>query len=471
MAMKFNYVKKSQIVYCVVDNTNWDISGWAKEISINLTDQFIFKACNKDYDVWIDQSVDTLLREVSKENFYTHAVLIATGTSLKLNDKLFSAVEEFCKNEFSLAGHILDRKEEYYEVHHQFFIVNLLDYKRVGMPLVGQESKEHHTQIEPIRSNENVHDDYVPLWVKQGTLTKEYQGKKHGWNLISQLLANNKVVIDIGKDIRNYKSYLYYEYDHVFMRELPNLYYYQFFGSNFVPSTNSDLIMSSLEIDGPVEQYITIGTGFNWINNLTLLNFTTDTTVIFTDVNPRCLEFMEKMVTTWDGENYGAFYKEHVIGMIPAGSVSIPEEYFDSATEQWEKFKTMFSDWSSVWSKIKSLKYKFVLVNYVSSYNLNWIEPCKRTVFNISDVFTYTPFTFITSLKYRIACENRLINSLKEVDENIHLLFSTRASDSYKIIDPGMRFGKVKHFDLTDINRLKTAPWHVKDWPSPRMLG
>jgi hypothetical protein len=288
----------------------------------------------------------------------------------------------------------------------------------------------------------------------------------HGWNLITEFLNRDKVIVDIGTNIRDVKKYLYYEYDHVFIKELPELYYHLFFGANFVPSWNSDTIK---EIDfSNVDQYITTGTGVNWIKNLERFGFKEDTTVTFTDVNPNCLQFMKKMVTDWDGTDYGLLYKEFIEPLVPNGPIRTTDSYYNLAQEQWVSFKSQFSNWDTLWNNIKRLKYNFVLINFTASYNLDWIDCNKSTFMNVSDLFNYTPFVFNTSLKYRIACENRLIESVKEKDPNIHLLFSSRAASGFN--GPSHYYGKVSTFELTDINKLNAPPWHTNDWKSLRIL-
>lgn len=466
----FNYLGRNPIAMCIVDNTNLCASGWGKEVSINLSDQLIFKITTKGFDLYIDSDEDALLQTLALNPTYTHAVMIASGTGLKLNENIFKAIERLCEREFSIAGHILDRKEEYYELHHQFYVVNLTDYKLMGRPEVGKEQDEAHTKLAPIRSADNIHDDYVPLWIKQGTEFQQYQKKKHGWHILTTALEYGKPIIDIGEEIRGVKKYFYYEHDHVFIKEMPELYYHMFFGANFVPACNSDTMLQQINFEGPIEQYISVGTGYNWIRNLELIGYTQDTSVIFTDVNPNCLAFMKAMMEDWDGIDYGSFYKQFMLSKMPNGPIEITDSYCDNAQQQWLNFKLLFDDWNAVWSRIKQLTYRYIPVNYTALYNLHFVDPNKVTLFNVSDLFNYSPFTFTTSLKYRIACENRLISQVKEKNPLIKLLFTSRASEGFNK-DAVKFYGSAGEFELTDINSLKAPPWHQHDWASPRMLG
>jgi hypothetical protein len=106
----------------------------------------------------------------------------------------------------------------------------------------------------------------------------------------------------------------------------------------------------------------------------------------------------------------------------------------------------------------------------MASYNLHWIMPGKRTLVNLSDVFTHSPYIATQSLKYRVSCENKLFEGLKKVDPNIRIMMTSRAADGFRSNNRTLA-GRVTDFELTDINQLKKPAWRLVDWTSPRMLG
>lgn len=482
MVEKFNIEKRKSIVCCILDTLDKYESGWAREISINLTDFLIHRFSIKDFDVFIGKDEDELLRAAAEEK-YTHAVIITAGTSLLMSDNLFGAIEDICSTDFFIAGHILDRENHFYygnacfELHQQFYIVNLKDYEELGRPIVGQEEKISYQQMKPIRSQECLYDDHeVPVWIKPGTELKTYDVKLHGWNILDQGWSNNKNLIDLGQDIRNSKKYLYYEYDDVFLREMSNLYYIHFFCHTVFAPFNSDMLRKDLPFDGPVDQYVTVGIGLHWIKNLIQLGYTDNTKVIFTDINLNCLQFMKAMVKDWDGNNYVDFYMKHISFQPVESPFNIPE-YVEHWNEEWNNFVTSFEDWPAVWESIKSLTYDFVLIDYTSNYNFDWIESGKKTLINLSDLFNHVPFITTQPLKYRIASENRLLDKLTDKDPEVQLLLTSRAAAGFNSSGQIM-YGKVKDFDRTDTNTLKTPSWHKQDWKvlcpmtgQPKLLG
>jgi hypothetical protein len=428
------FIKRgSKNVWCIVDNHAKFSNGWAREISINLSDHMIFKIDLFGYDIYIGDDEDELLRTVSID--YEYAIVVASGTSFTLSDKLFPLIEDLLNKDFFIAGHILDRGAEYPELHHQFYVINLVEYRKCHCPIIGP-GKEFNSLDMP--------------W--------------HGHHIMR--IAEYKT-IDIGTAIRNAKRYLYYEHEHVFLKELSNIYHDQFFANNFFASWNSDKLYTDIAFAGPVDQYVTVGIGLNWIKNLEIIGFTKDSNVVFTDINHNCLVYMKKLIETWDGMNYTQFYKDNS-PMGINGESPIPQSYYDKTQSEWEQFISTFDDWASIWNQVRQLKFKYILTNYMSNYNFDWIDSEKRTVINLSDLFTHTPYIFVHSLKYRIASENKLFKMLVEKDPEITLMLTSRAVNGFaennQLIGNRLIVGKVKDFALTDIKDLRCPPWHKNDW-------
>lgn len=470
MVDKFKTEQNKSIVCCILDIIDNCKSSHSKEVCINLTDFLIHRFDHYGFDVYISKSEDSLIKAASEDG-YKHAVIISAGTSLGLSDRLFSAIDNLCKENFFIAGHILDRGDHSYykknacfELHQQFYIVNLTQYKEVGCPVVGEEEWVEYQQLAPIRSNECLYGDpEIPVWLKKGTELKTYSVKLHGWNILNVGLENNKTLLTLPEQIRSSKKYLYYEHDHVFLKEFTQVKYNHFFGMNFFAGWNSDSLRSELPFEGPVDQYATVGIGFNWIKNLQLIGFTENTKVIFTDINYNCLMFMKQMVDHWDGKDYAEFYWKHK-PMLPNNSPYISDSYKDQVAQQWEQFLTTVDNWDKLWKEVKSLSYNYILIDYTSAFNFDWLEPGCKTFLNLSDLYNHSPFIAQSSLKYRIACENMLFQKLKDRDPNVTLLITSRAADGFWKVKNTQNLDKAVNFVYTDITDLKTPVWHLEDW-------
>jgi len=455
---------KKPILICIHDILDTCSSDWSKEIAKNLSDYMINRFLNNGYDVCIGTDENELLAQPTDQ--YTHAVVIASGTSPKLSDRIIYAIEDKCKEDFYIAGHVLDRKEKYFELHHQFYIINLSTHKDLGFPSLGEESEVEHVRIQPISNSE---DEYISQELCLGDSNTLYKGTMHGWNILNTALINNKKVIDLGSDIRNNKRYFYYEYDHVFLRESTELFYNQFLFNNIVVPFNSDELRNNIDKDGPIEQYITLGTGINWVENLHLIGFSERTEVFFTDINPLVLQFMQRMVNDWDGKDYVDFYLEQDF-LLPNHITYDYDNFIAQARTQWNNFLNKVDNWQEKWNAVKKLKFHFISIDYMSDYNLDWFENDKNTVFNASDMFDHIPGVFQQSMKYRIAAENRFLNKLKEKDSNIFLLWSSRSAGAFIPKTCRSSSGVVSKIDLIDINELIRPYWHKDDWNVLRPL-
>lgn len=460
--INYNKVGQRKIVYCVLDNMEECDNLIAKDMSVNSIDFLIRGMVVNHYDVLISDNETELLHTASQGN-YDHAVIVTTGTYLWMGDRLFKDVEKLCEQDFFVAGHVLDRGDFYLELHKQFYVMNLREYRDLGCPVVEEGAwfvDDQHEEYIPTISY--VRDEVIDN-MSIGEEKKIYKSKLHGWNILKLALEHNKRTIDVGHNIRMAKKYLYHEHEHVFVNEYPKIFHQQLFARNVVAPWNSDWVHNNIPFEGPVEQYVTLGTGLNWVRNLTLVGYTPDTKVVFTDINHNCLRFMKSMIESWDGVDYDKFYHSFE-QFYPSG---VPEDVFKnlSANHEFEEFKKFFDNWADTWDNVRKLTFDYRLVDYTAEYDLSWIDSNKKTLINFSDLFNHAPLTPLQSVKFKIGAENRLLDKLKNINPDITVIFTSRAATGYKqFMDvPGL-IGKVKDFALTDIEELKKLPWHTDDW-------
>jgi hypothetical protein len=452
------------ILICIHDILEQCGSDWSREIAKNLSDYMINRFLCYGFDICIGEDENELLSYGLGR--YSHAVVIASGTSAKLSDRLFWAIVYKCQESFYIAGHVLDRDDRYFELHHQFYIVNLEIHKNLGCPSVGEASDIPHFKIKPISYTT---DGYIAQELKAGTDVSEYQGTMHGWNILTTALNNDQNIIDLGEDIRNNKKYFYYEYEHVFLRESANLFYNQYMFNNIVVPFNSDHLAEDLDFEGPVEQYITLGTGLHWVENLHKVGFTKDTVIYFTDINPLVLQFMKSMIDRWDGRDYVEFYLSQGF-VIPNNLPYDYDRYIDNVRSQWQSFIDADPSWLDKWQSVRNLEFRFVSIDYMSEFNFDWFESCRRTIFNISDMFDHIPTVASQSMKYRIAAENRFLNKLKEKDCEIFLLWTARSAQGLMPKHQSPVLQKLSKINLIDIEKINRPYWHKDDWNVVRPL-
>jgi hypothetical protein len=318
---------------------------------------------------WIDE--DALLRHACNKG-HKWAVVFSTGTEFINGDAFFDAVQSMIKKDFFIAGHVLDRSDAYYELHHQCYLINLEKYKELGWPVVGeQELGSKHIQYIPERSDDNIHDDYTPLTVNYGNYTREeYQHKCHGWNILSIAFDNKETVLVFNETVRSNKKHFYPESPKDFYKNLSWAYYrLNYCHTTFVHTSNTEII------ELPVRQYKQIVTPASG--------------VWFTDY------------------------------LAPGANV-IMYDYNKASLDYWQGQRP---------------EYKFVQCDLLGESNLlDYIDTSiPDTFINLSNIFNYEGTVFFHSLAYRKYKETELVNRIKSILPSATINFSMQ-SDLFDVV-------------------------------------
>jgi hypothetical protein len=394
---------KTKIAFCCVDYTHSIKSAWVKELTKNIADYTISNVYGKRYNVFVGLDEDELLKYVTDLG-YNYAVVFATGTEFINAKEFFKAVENITSTDFFIAGHILDRGEAYYELHHQCYIVNLETYKELDYPFIGKQDLGcRHTQIEPARSTYNIHDGYTPTWVKTGWKERHYNHKCHGWNIISIALSKEYNVQVFDDAIRNNKRYYYPESLKDFNKQL--------------------------------------GWSYSRKNYCETELVNKEHTDLFTVPD---LDF-EYVITTASG----TWYVDYISKDKPV--TVLVYDYNQAALDYWKTHEPA----------LRNVTFKYLKIDLLGQSNINDLLPqtdCK-TILNLSNIFCYEGNSMFASLDYRLYQENQLLD---EVPPNYYVLFSGR---SYIGFADEINYGQ--QLRKTNINELTKPTWHMNsDWTS-----
>ena len=163
--VEFN-LNDNPLAFCFIDNTHQYASAWTAELVKNLADFTISNLAGKDYPIYQSQNEEQAIAHAIQQG-HKYALVFSTGTEFINGRSFFNAIEKLIQTDFYVYGHILDRGDAYYELHHQCYLLNLEKYQELGCPEIGQcELGAIHFQITPDRSTENFHDTYTPLWYR-----------------------------------------------------------------------------------------------------------------------------------------------------------------------------------------------------------------------------------------------------------------------------------------------------------------
>lgn len=392
--------QSNSIVFCFVDNTHIYSNAWTKELIKNQADLSITNITSKGYSVIQGQDEDTLLKYVATD--YKYAVVFATGTEFINGSSFFDELNNLVNTDFFIAGHVLDRGDAYYELHHQCYVVNLDYYKKFNQPSVGQQrlGVKHKQQI-PQRSPNNYHDDYTPKWILGGDEIKEYKHQCHGWNILSTGFENNLPILVFNDSIRNSKKHFYPENQVEFLKHSAWLYArYNYCATDFVHTSNTDWSNSNLS---NVRQVFTPASGTWWVNHIDPVN---PVNVVIYDYNQKALDY-----------------------------------------------------WQSNTPQLPNVNYTFIKLDLLTdTIDLTLFDPTLTTLINLSNIFAYEATAPFYSLEYRLNKENDVIVAIKETLPNAIISFSARACTGF--VDAPL----VNDVQPIRIQQLNKPSWHNEDW-------
>jgi hypothetical protein len=392
--------QSKSIVFCFVDNTHIYSSAWTTELIKNQSDFSITNITSKGYSVVQGQHEDTLLNYVADD--YAYAVVFTTGTEFINGTSFFDEINNLVKEDFFIAGHILDRGDAYYELHHQCYVVNLKDYKEYNFPEIGQqELGSLHIETIPNRSKENYHDNYTPTWIRHGDRLNNYKHKCHGCNIISEALKKERPVLVFSDAIRTSKKHFYPEHQTEFLKHSEWLYArHNYCSTDFVHTSNTDWSNSQLS---KIRQVFTPASGIWWVDHIATLDFVK---VVMYDYNQKALDY----------------WKQHA-------------------------------------PRLSNVRYEFVKLDLLTDpIKLDMFDPNLDTLINLSNIFAYEATSPFYSLEYRLNKENAAITTVNEVLPNAIINFSARACTGF--VDAPL-FGDIKPIK---IQQLDKPSWHIGDW-------
>jgi hypothetical protein len=427
--VKFNTPAGSpDIVYIFLDRIHTCQNKWTAELMKNLSDFVLSNILDKGFNVIQGLDEDLLLREAAKD--YTHAVVLSTGTEFINGDEFFHEVEKevYSGKDFFLIGHIPDRDDGYYELHDQCYIINLETYKELGEPIVGEFAYySEHTQHEPRRSSENIHDDYTPIWVTGGDVPRTYKHKWHGWNILSVAFENNKHVKVIMDRFRNNKIYYYPNYEPAFIPKSSYLYGKYSVASQalFYPYNTEEFV--AVDFKGPVRQLIIQASGLQWYEYLLYYGYDENTVVRFVDYNLFALECMFQITLDWDGkQDYMEFVQNYVDSR--KDFLSTGGDHWITMTGGKQTVDTKM--WIDMICKVRFEFYHEDLVLNTALPVSKWVDNAPGTIIHLSHIFNYDPVATFVPLKHRIYNERSLLDKLKKYVPDATLIMVGSVSDT-----------------------------------------
>jgi hypothetical protein len=149
----------------------------------------------------------------------------------------------------------------------------------------------------PIRSEQNLHDDYTPLWVKADTAnTTEYTVNGFGQGLIAKQLQQYRGIVNWNNAIRDIK---FFKYPNQSSNLLDKFLDYIQLAETQLWVLNNETITATIN-----SNLLMPGSGLGWILNIIQESVQA---IQIVDISRTQIKFCQELWTKWDGNDYGKF--------------------------------------------------------------------------------------------------------------------------------------------------------------------
>lgn len=461
-------------------------------ITSKITEHFSKLRADEKIDFEAGISLGDLLSK-AYEKGKTWAVVVTPGTIFK--GSFYKSVRDILQkadHDIFMFAHLLDRKNRWFGIHPQCFIVNLLLWDRLDRPPLIKKVTEKTFVSKVIRSPENVHDDYTPLWLMPKNGKTEEIPKIIGWHWIHKALEARLRVENIPSEIREKKLFLYPEQNQESLLahlEIENLTKKrEFIKENTISlnkeksskesfwklSDHQEKVLDYLSVESTgltrkmfifntesvrntyveynlkkIDAFVGLPAGFFDLHTLYRHGFHEQTQLIYFDVNQKILDFKEKLLDLWNGENYPDFVRVILD--------KYPEKYSDSllsvipeeGEEHWQKELKLWngnSHFSNHLTKVKALPRHFIKMNILENFNplTEILEQIKSKHLSLwySNCFNYTPGLAHKNWRYGDVKQQGVafLNHLLRISEKNNLEITVYGEDILK--DSTEFFGK-----------------------------
>jgi hypothetical protein len=222
----------------------------------------------------------------AKQQGHTWALFVKSGTIITDWAQWKQLVDQYPHN--GLIAHLIWPPEQQLYLDDQCWFMNVDNFEVDDFTV----TKVNHPL--PVRSDQNLHDNYTPLWVKPSDKQTEYSVNKFGQGLVARQLQHNRPIVNWNNSARDIKSYLYNNtIDWSTFQNYKNIAENQLWIFNNEPI----VLVKKAKLVSP-------GSGLSWILNI-LDSATTKIQIV--DISKVQIKFCQALWDTWTGTDYGNF--------------------------------------------------------------------------------------------------------------------------------------------------------------------
>tara|TARA_B100000424_G_scaffold82247_1_gene61607 strand:- start:660 stop:2111 length:1452 start_codon:yes stop_codon:yes gene_type:complete len=436
----FKYLNSLKVAFGWLDTSNRVKNPMALGFSQNITEYWAVELKNYNVDIFCNSDIDVLIEQAAIDLNNKFFVINSVGTFLANEFAFIDQIILFLQNtkheDITIVGHILDKKENFYELHHQTIIINLDWWRKANKPKFGQENDKNKDCLLVDRSVENWHDDYTPLWIqknKKNVLVK-YNNLRFGWNIINEALKENKKIYSFNKVIRESKKYLYPEVTKDFIKN-----------KNFIVNKlQTDVIYISNTETPPDITWKDLGFhyfdaiaipagGLSPLINAFCCNLKEGGKVCIYDISPNALDFqcnlINKKINLTNLKNDIKILKKDHFNYKNYNSNTVKRYTVFQADTHLEKMQNIVNNlielglqdyYDKVWPNLEKIYLEIDLFDVDRFHNiLNEFPKKHEKVFlNFSNIFSYQNTAFMYSSLERLNIEKNIIKIMTNYGKN-----------------------------------------------------
>ena len=223
----------------------------------------------------------------AKEKQHTQALFVDSGTIVTDWTEFQKLVNTYPHG--GLIAHLIWPTDQHLYINDQCWFMNIQDFEPEDFSI------EYVNHPYPLRSKENLHDDYTPLWVRPSADQDiQYAVTNFGQGLVARQLTNKRPVVNWNNALRDLKFFLYNK-----PLDLNKFQDYKSIAENQLWVFNNEPVTVVKQA-----RLVSPASGLSW-----MLNIVDPVTQQMQLVDISCIQikFAQELWTHWDGNNYGEF--------------------------------------------------------------------------------------------------------------------------------------------------------------------
>jgi len=296
----------------------------------------------------------------AQDNDYAQALFVKSGTIITDWSEWKKLVDSYPHK--GLIAHLIWHPGQHLCLDDQCWFMNIQEFETTDFIC------DTVTHPQPIRSDQNSHDDYTPLWVTPGDCLISHPVTEFGQGLIARQLQNNHLVVNWNNRARDLKFFLY--------NKKLNL---EMFG-DYKNIAENQLWIFNNEPVSTVKQprLLAPGSGLYWILNI-LEPATQHIQIV--DISLTQIKFCTELWNNWNGIDYGNFVWNFIVqnklvhyeldnpNLTPLGRLKLrSKKTFVEYVNQ--KFHSIMDEnFESSWLTAKQTK----TVDFCNDNLINWV--------------------------------------------------------------------------------------------------